>query len=355
VGLAILRLASLGALPLAGAADRLGRRRVLLWASGLGLVCTIAAATSPTYWWFVAIFAAGRPPLSAAASLAQVAAAEETSSRDRAKAVALIAGAYGVGSGATAVLHSLGSSVLGFRGVFIMAIIPLLLVVLVRGRVAEPARFTAAAEHSLPVLGPVGRPFRGRLAVVAALAFAVAIVTGPANSFIFVYAQNVRHLAGWVTAVMVTTSGAVGLAGLGLGRWLADHFGRRPTGALGMAMIALSALIAYSGSSPALFVGYIAGVTSGSIFAPAAGALANELFPTSVRASVAGWYVAAGVLGAIVGLLAFGALADVGNRFSVAAAATFLPTIPLAAMFWLVPETMGREPEALWPTGRPTT
>jgi hypothetical protein len=36
----------------------------------------------------------------------------------------------------------------------------------------------------------------------------------------------------------------------------------------------------------------------GATLAPAAGALANELFPTSVRASVAGWLVAASVLGA---------------------------------------------------------
>jgi len=47
----------------------------------------------------------------------------------------------------------------------------------------------------------------GRLAVVAALAFAVAVVTGPANSFVFLYAQTVEHLAGWVTVLMVIAAG----------------------------------------------------------------------------------------------------------------------------------------------------
>ena len=353
LGLAVIRLASLGGLPLAGAADRIGRRRILLWGAGLGLVLTVVAAGSPGYWWFVGIFAAGRPGLSAAASVSQVAAAEETSKADRAKAVALIAGAYGVGSGATAVLHSLTKGSLGFRGIFALAAVPLALLLAVRRRVPEPARFSVAAagtEHPAPVLGPVGRRFRRRLAVVAGLAFAVAVVSGPANSFVFLYAQNVRHLAGWVTALMVVTAGAAGLAGLAGGQWLADHLGRRPTGALGMALICLAALLAYSGSDVALVGGYMAGVLSGSIFAPASGALANELFPTSVRASVAGWYVAAGVLGAIVGLLAFGAMADVGNRFSLAAAVTFLPVVPVSLLFWLVPETRGREPEDLWPT-----
>jgi hypothetical protein len=37
---------------------------------------TVAAAASPGYWWFVAIFACGRPLLSASNGLAQVTAAE---------------------------------------------------------------------------------------------------------------------------------------------------------------------------------------------------------------------------------------------------------------------------------------
>jgi MFS family permease len=95
--------------------------------------------------------------------------------------------------------------------------------------------------------------------------------------------------------------------------------------------------------------GYATGVLAGSVFAPAAGALANELFPTSVRASVAGWQVAASVLGAVVGLLAFGAVADVGSRFGLAALIVFLPALPAAGLLCLVPETKGREPEDLWP------
>ena len=89
IGLAIMRLASLGALPVIGLADRLGRRRMLLATVGMGLALTVLAAASPTYWWFVAIFACGRPMLAATNGLAQVTAAEQTASADRAKAVAL--------------------------------------------------------------------------------------------------------------------------------------------------------------------------------------------------------------------------------------------------------------------------
>jgi len=109
------------------------------------------------------------------------------------------------------------------------------------------------------VLGAVARPFRRRLAVIVALAFAVSVITGPANTFIFLFAQNILHQRRIVTAGMVASAAAV-LAGLLAGRWLADRAGRRLTGALAMAAVALFAALAYTGSAAALLAGYILGV-----------------------------------------------------------------------------------------------
>jgi MFS family permease len=353
VGLAVIRLASLGSLPVVGMADRLGRRPVILVVTVAGLALTVVAAASPGFWWFVVIFAFGRPLLSATNALAEVMAAEETAASDRAAAIALIAAGYGVGAGLSAVVHSLAAGALGFRGIFALAAVPLVVVVALRNWVEEPSRFMvaqAAGEHPTPVLGAVGPRYRARLSVLCLIAFAISVITGPANSFVFLYAQDVVHQKGYVSALMVVAAGAFGLVGLLAGRWLADHLGRRPTGSLAMVAVALAPTLAYSGSSAALVVGYVLGVLAGGIFAPALGALLTELFPTSVRASVTGWSLTAGVIGAVVGLVFFGALADVGNRFAVAAALTFLPAGVIAAvLFWLVPETKGREPESLWP------
>jgi putative MFS transporter len=352
IGLAIIRLASLGSLPLIGIADRLGRRKVILAVTIGGLALTAVAAASPGYWWFVVIFACGRPLLSATNALAEVMGAEQTDSRDRTAAVALIAAGYGVGAGLSAIVHSLASGSLGFRGIFALALVPLAVVVAVRRWVEEPSRFMAAEaaqDHPTPVLGAVGPRFRRRVVILSVIAFAVSIVTGPANSFAFLYAQDVLHLAGEWTALMVVASGITGLVGLVAGRWLADAIGRRPTCTLATVAIALTGTFSYSGSRAALLIGYAVGVFSGAILAPAIGALLTELFPTSVRASATGWWVAAGVVGAVVGLVVFGAVADVGNRFAEAAAVTFLPVSAVAVLFWLVPETRGREPESLWP------
>lgn len=365
-GLAVIRLASLGALPIAGLADRFGRRRVMLSSLGTGLALTALAALSPGYWWFVAIVALGRPMLSGADAVSQVIAAEQTDADNRALGVALVAAGYGVGAGLTAILHSVGLGRLGFRGLFALSLVPLAGLLLVRRWVAEPDRYTAVATPDRPgadtrtgaaappaagrprpllVFGAVGRRFRRRLVFVALLAFAVSVVTGPANSFVFLYAEDLIHQSGYATAAMVVGAGASGLAGLLIGRWLADHVGRRPTCVTGLLGMVGFGVLAYSGSSAALVSGYVLGVLFGSILAPAAGAMVNELFPTPVRASVAGWWIAAGVAGAAAGLVVFGAVADAGDRFGLAAILTFLPALAAIGLFGLVPETRGREPE----------
>jgi AAHS family cis,cis-muconate transporter-like MFS transporter len=328
---------------------------MLVWTCVIGLAFTVAAATSPGYWWFVVIFAMGRPMLSATNALAQVGAAEETAFADRAKAIALVAAGYGVGSGLTAVIHGLAKGALGFRGVFALAVVPLGAVFFIQRWLVESDRFTVEAAgtgvHPLAVFGAVGREFRWRLLVVTGLAFAVSVITGPANSFIFDYAQDVLRLSGAVTAMMVVVAAPFGLAGLLAGRWLADRLGRRVTGAGAMVAVVFAAVLTYSGSRAALLVGYEVAVFSASTFAPAAGALANELVPTSVRASVAGWNIAASVVGAVLGLVAFGALAQVGTRFDGTRASliVFLPVLASTSLFLLLPETKGREPEELWP------
>lgn len=49
----------------------------------------------------------------------------------------------------------------------------------------------------------------------------------------------------------------------------------------------------------------------------------------------------AGVVGAVCGLVVFGAFADIGDRFALAADVPFLPMVAVAALVWLLPETKG--------------
>ena len=68
--------------------------------------------------------------------------------------------------------------------------------------------------------------------------------------------------------------------------------------------------------------------------------------------------MAASVVGAVVGLVAFGAIAEVGNRFTVGAEVTFLPVVLATALFGLLPRARDARPricaaeEACEETGR---
>ena len=244
IGLAIIRASSLLGLPLASLADRFGRKPVLATMCATGLALTALTTLSPTYWWFVAIFALGRPFLSAGVGLTQVSAVELTTSHERAKAVSLMAAGYAVGAGLAAIVHSLAEKTLGFRGIFALAVVPLVFLPVVFRRVVEPDRFArveASATGAEPVLGAVAQPYRRRLLVVALLAFSISVITGPANSLVFIYAENFLHLGGFLTSGMVVAAGAAGLGGLLVGRWLSDRLGRRPTVAVAMAGMAIFA------------------------------------------------------------------------------------------------------------------
>jgi MFS family permease len=371
VGLAIIRLASLSSLPLAGLADRFGRKLTLLGCIALGLALTATAALSPTFWWFVTIFALGRPLLSATNTISGVVAAEQTTSRDRAKAISLVTAGYAVGAGLTALLRGVLGDQLGFRGLFALALVPLAVTPLIGRRLREPERYQrlrtgaalgaavgsgpaaeappppsmAGGPRALWIPGRVRIEQRSRLWLLTVLTFAFSFVIGPMNTFLFVYAENALGLSRGATALMVLAAGPLGLAGLLAGRWTADNFGRRHTAAVGQVLVAAAGMVTYSGSAGGAVGGYLLAIVAAGAYGPATAALAAELFPTSVRASVAGWLVASGVLGAVAGLLAFGTISDALDSFALAAVVICAPVVVASVLFAPLPETAGMELE----------
>jgi MFS family permease len=349
LGLGVIRFASLASMPLAALADRVGRRRVILGCCLIGLALTVVAAGSPTFWWFVALFAIGRPLLSATNALAGVIAAEETRAADRAKAIALIAAAYGFGAALIAVIR--GVSGLGFRPLFMLAAVPLVLVVFVGRWLEEPDRYARLCGTNTGALTQTPRPWRiapalrGRLALLAGLGFAIAFVTGPVTTLVFLYGENVLGLTPSISAVIVIAGAPLGLSGLVAGRWAADRLGRVPTAMVAHAGIAVAGAIAYTASMPGAIGGYLACWFAQAAAGPAIGSLAAELFPTSSRATAAGWLNAAGVLGAVGGLVTFGLLADAFGSFGPAALAVTIPMGLASAGYLFLPETRGLELE----------
>ena len=343
LALAAIRLASLGSLPASALADRFGRRRLLLALATTGLGLTALAALAPSFWWYIALVALARPALSTVNALAGVVAAEEATSRDRSAAIALVTAAYGLGAG----VISVGRGLLpgedpSFRIVTSFVLVPLLLLPLLARRVREPV-IAATHRRLTGIPGAVPRTHLGRVVVLAVVTGGIALATGPGFTYLFVYGEAVLGASPLFLSLLVLGAGPAGLLGILTGRAGADRFGRRITAAVAMAATGLAVAYAYSGGIRDLAVGYLAGITASSAFAPPAGALAAELVPTRVRATVAGWMTVAGVLGAVLGLASFGVLADLTGGFRSASQAIGITVTAVAVGFVLLPETRGIE------------
>ncbi len=345
LGLAALRLASLGALPLASLADRWGRTRLVRQTLWLGLAVSAAAALSPNYWIFVACFALGRPLLSTASALLQVMTVELSSSARRVGRLAFVAAGAGTGAGLSAILHGAIRSSGSFRWLFALAILPVVAVgALLRVVPEPPTRDTTLLAR----VGRVPREHRGPLWRVSAVIAVLGMIGGPANGFVFVYGESILHIAPSRVALMVSAAALTGLAGLLLSRWLAQRWGRRATVSVGLVASGLTATLAYGGGRVDFVLGYLLGVAAAGLVTPVITALGTEIFPHHVRATAAGWLVVAGVLGAMAGLGLFGWVGDVVHSSGSAALRwpaliTFVPMLWTAWLVRALPESAGVE------------
>lgn len=346
IGLAVLRLASLGALPLTSLADRWGRTTVLRRTLLIGLVITACASLSPSYWIFVLCFALARPLLSTTSTLIQVITVELSSTNRRINRLVFMSAGAGIGAGFAAILHGTIRGPDSFRWLFALALVPVFFLRPLLGRVPEP--IFHGDDVTMARLGSVPRGTRERVFIVGVVVFVIGVISGPASGFTFVYGEGVLKIRPDLVASVVAFSALTGLAGLLLSRYLSRRVGRRWTVALGALATATTASLAYGGGTTDFVIGYMFGVAAGGLLAPAIAALSTELFSHSFRATAAGWIVVAGVLGAIAGLLIFGLIGDIvhitgAGSFRLPALLTFLPLLPLMLLLWRLPESSKME------------
>lgn len=338
VALALIRFAGMGALVGSVVADRLGRRTVLLGASAIGLTMTGLATVMPTFWTFVLLLALGRPLLTTTNAVVPVVASEEAATEHRTAALAFMSAAYALGAGLVSVVRSIGDG-LGYQTVLLGSAAMIFTLPLV-GRLVRnsPAAERHAATREAPRFGAVDRPYVRPLVVLCVLGALTNLVTGPALTWLFVYGEQVLGESPGEMARLVLLAGPVGFAGLMAGRWMGDRIGRRTTSALGTAAAPICAVWAYSGDEVGLLYGYLTLVFALAFLGPPVAALLNEVMPTDSRATANGWVGATAVVGGVAGLLTFGQLVDALPSYQHAAMWLFLPAVPAALGYMLVPD-----------------
>jgi MFS family permease len=330
-------------------ADRIGRKRALMAAVLIYSIFTAAcgfAQSAVQLALFRILLGLGQGgEWATGAALVS----ESFPARHRGKALAFVQSSWAIGYGLAALTNLLVMPIWGWRGVFFVGVLPALFTIWIQRRIEEPKIWRAASHAE-----------RGRLsALFGAHIGAVTIAISLMNACcLFAW----WGLNGWVPSYLSLSpaKGGIGLSSsamswfvmaMQVGMWfgyvsfgfIADAIGRKRTyiifvltaaillplyGILRqpVVLLALGPFVAFFGT------GYFSGL----------GAMVAELYPTTVRATAAGFCYNTGrvasaaapyIVGSVAGTRGFGV------AFSIVGAA-FL----LAAVMWIwIPETRNRE------------
>jgi MFS transporter, putative metabolite:H+ symporter len=345
--LSVIRGGALLAIVLCLMADRVGRRGVLLWTVLGYTVVTALTGVSRGLADFVALQVVASVFLNTELALSQVVIAEEFPATARGLGLGLLGAAAAIGAGlAAALFPAFVASPLGWRGLYFVGIVPLLIVGYLRRSLPETTRWAnldQAERRSGGLLRVLAPAHRHRFLVLVALAAGATAAFVPAFSFASYRATNSFQWTPAQVSTMIITGGGLGFWGWMLFGRLSDAVGRRPTAIV--SLIGAAAAIVCFYSTGHLFPAFAAVVFFESGITVSVNALTTESFPTALRATARAWVTNAGVVGGALGLALVGMLSSaMGGHAPIVTGLGFLPLL-LAPVVFLIPETVGRELE----------
>ncbi len=265
----------------------------------------------------------------------------------------LLQGINGLGSIACAILVPALVQVpgLGWRAVYLVAVVPLVLLAYARRGLRETRRFETQAtpERARPFGHLWSTPYRGRALLLGAIWFLSYIA---AQNAIALWKEHAVHGLGFTDAEVGL---AVGVAAgvsmplvFGVGK-LIDGLGRRPGAAIVYAIGAAGTYLCFTvqGFWP-VTAALVLGIFGAQAYLPVLTAYDSELFPTDLRSDAFAWcnnvvgrvaYVGAPLaVGGIVGATGLG-------YGPVIASTAVFPLAAAAIVYASLPETRNRELE----------
>ena len=331
-------------------ADRVGRKPVIVTAlAGYGLL-TLATYFATTLWQFAALQFGARMLMVTQLAVAYVMLSEELPADLRGRANGLLGAAGSAGAAMPAIfLAPLTASTWGWRALFLLGSLPLLLVPLFIAKVRETRAFEArrAVASSTDFVSQArvlfGPALRRRTLAMSALWFIINFWSAAIAFFFYYYVMTER---GWADADLQVVAPAAlpfGFAGYVIAGWLMDAIGRRRAAIVYLALGAAVALTCYQAtgwwtiaacwvSIQTLMGVWVVGTT-----------LTAELFPTEVRAAASGLTLSLiGRSGFVLAPTVTGVLAvwldSTGGAVSLLALVNLL-AIPI--VLFAIPETRG--------------
>ncbi|ELE9268357.1 MFS transporter [Enterobacter hormaechei] len=330
--------------------DRYGRVRVLTWTIVLFATFTGLCAFATGYWDLLIYRTIAGIGLGGEFGIGMALAAEAWPARHRSRVSSYVALGWQAGVLLAAVLTPMLLPFIGWRGMFIVGVIPALIAWFIRHRLHEPDVFVnqSAAEKTSML-----ESFRLLVKDKATtkISAGIAILTSVQNLgyygiMIWMPAYLAKQLGfGLTKSAMWTTVTILGMmAGIWFFGQLADRIGRKPAFILFQAGAAVSIVFYAQLTDPLtmLWTGALLGMFVNGMLG-GYGALISEAYPTAARATAQNvlFNIGRGVGG--FGPVLIGAIAAMYSFHLAIALLASIYVIDIIATIFLIPELKGKE------------
>ncbi|KGG88227.1 MFS transporter [Comamonas thiooxydans] len=330
--------------------DKYGRIRVLTWTIVLFAVFTGLCAFAQGYWDLLIYRTIAGIGLGGEFGIGMALAAEAWPARHRARVSSYVALGWQLGVLGAAMLTPLLLPSIGWRGMFLVGVIPAVVAWVIRNKLHEPEVFVARSKKEQPSAMQCLKLLMKDKAT-RKISLGVIVLTSVQN---FGYYGIMIWMPSFLSKQMgfsLTKSSmwtAVTIVGMSLGIWvfgqLADRIGRKPTFLIFQVGSVISVL-AYSQLTDAtamLWVGAIMGLCVNGMMG-GYGAVISEAYPTEARATAQNVLFNIGRAVGGLGPVVIGALA-MAYSFQVAIALlAAIYVLDMLATVFLIPELKGKE------------
>ncbi|MCS5782326.1 MFS transporter [Klebsiella variicola subsp. variicola] len=330
--------------------DRYGRVRVLTWTIVLFATFTGLCAFATGYWDLLIYRTIAGIGLGGEFGIGMALAAEAWPARHRSRVSSYVALGWQAGVLLAAVLTPMLLPFIGWRGMFIVGVIPALIAWFIRHRLHEPDVFVnQSALEKTSMLESFRLLVKDK--ATTKISAGIAILTSVQNPgyygiMIWMPAYLAKQLGfGLTKSAMWTTVTILGMmAGIWVFGQLADRIGRKPAFILFQAGAAVSIVFYAQLTDPLtmLWAGALLGMFVNGMLG-GYGALISEAYPTAARATAQNvlFNIGRGVGG--FGPVLIGAIAAMYSFHLAIALLASIYVIDIIATIFLIPELKGKE------------
>lgn len=348
---AVTNVGTVAAYVLVRLADRWGRKPVLDLTIVGYTIASFLCGLAPDVWTFALFQTLARVFLVGEWIVSTIYAAEEYPAERRGMVIGFIAAFATVGAILCAALVPLLSRLpWGWRSVYFVGTVPLVLLAFARRGIKETDRFlnlTPEERRPRPFTAILFTPYRPRILRLALVWACIFLCTQTAITFWKQHAMEDLHLPETTVGLIISAAALVTMPAVFLTGRLLDRIGRRRGAVLVFSLMSLGCVLAYSLTSiPALFVAVSLIIFGAAGVLPVLNALQAELFPTHLRSDAFAWSNnLIGRIGFVLSPMAVGAAAQqVGWSWAVSGTALG-PLVAMVLVWRWFPETKGKELE----------